>query len=279
MTDDDAPMILEFRLAPRPGGDPAHKVARVRDALMPLPPGIRERARHDDDVVIQASSLAAVSKIVDVLQRARLEVDVGEPVPLGRATLHRTGEAEHRIDGDAAMPGAFAAVRLRVVPLQSGGGIRFESEFEGPPPIDAFNAAVEQAVRRLADFGLDGRHPLIDLRVIFTGGSFHPSRSSREAFAAAATHAMRAACAAGGIRRLVPMMKCIILAPRDDVRAIVADLHAGGGREVRRMLSSHGVRVEADIALSVVRSYADRLAKLTDRRARLEGEPVFGHFA
>lgn len=187
---------------------------------------------------------------------------------------HRLGSADGDGDGDD-----FAIVRLRIVPRRSGEGNLFESEFAGPPEIDALNAAVARGVERASSEGVDGEGRIIDTRVVFTDGAFHPKRSTPVGFEQAAVAAMRAACRTAGLRRLEPLMEVEIMAERDLVLPVVNDLAQRGGRELRRRLTPKGVTIAAELPLGILLAYEDALATLSRGRARLIGEPQLARWA
>ena len=194
-------------------------------------------------------------------------------------TPARLAEAEHRVGSAESGSGDFAVVRLRIVPRRSGEGNLFESEFAGPPEIDALNAAVARGVARVSSEGVDGEGRIIDTRVVFIDGAFHPKRSTPEGFEEAAVAAMRAACRAAGLRRLEPLMEIEIMAERDLVLPVVNDLAQRGGSELRRRLAPKGVVITAELPLSALPTYEEALATLGRGKAKLIGEPQLARWA
>ena len=175
--------------------------------------------------------------------------------------------------------GAFAVVRLRIVPRSSGEGNVFESEFAGPPQIDAFNDAVARGVATACADGVESEGRIIDTRTIFIDGAFHASRSTPAAFERAATAAMRSACAAATMRRLDPLVSVDIQVGRDHVLPVVNDLAANGGSEVRRRLAAAGVVVTVELPMRDFLVYGERLAALTQGTGALIGEPKLTRWA
>lgn len=190
----------------------------------------------------------------------------------------RVAEAEHRLGADGSS-GAFAVVRVRVVPRASGEGNQFESEFAGPPQIDTFNQAVAKGVARLCAAGLDGAGPIIDTRVVFIDGAFHASRSTPAGFEKAAFLALEAACRSASLRRLEPLASVDIQVGRDHVLPVVNDIAASGGSEIRRRLASSGVVVTVELPMRQLLTYGERLATLTNGGGKLVGEPKLTRWA
>ena len=204
---------------------------------------------------------------------ADFPIDVG-PVTIESCwTPGRLAEAEHRIGSADGSTDEFAIVRLRVVPRRPGEGNLFETEFAGPPQIDALNAAVARGVAQVWTEGIEGAGRIVDTRVVFIDGAFHPKRSTLEDFEQAAIFAMHTACRTAGLRRLEPLMEVEILAERDLVLPIVNDLAKRSGKELRRRLAPKGVVIVVELPLRALLTYEADLVALAQGRARALGEP------
>jgi elongation factor G len=214
-----------------------------------------------------------------VRAKATIPIDAGPVTVLPCWTPGRLAEAEHRLGTADGGSGNFAVVRLRVVPRRSGEGNIFESEFAGPPEIDALKAAVARGVARAWAEGAEGEGRMIDTRVVFIDGAFHSSRSTPEGFEQAAVAAMRSACRTSGLRRLEPLMEIEIMSERDHVLTVVNDLATRGGSELRRRLGPKGVVVVAELPMRALLTYEGDLATLTKGRGKLIGEPRLSRWA
>jgi elongation factor G len=218
-------------------------------------------------------------RVAEMTGVASFSVDVGPPTVQPCWTPGRVAEAEHRLGGADGGAGAFAVVRLRIVPRSSGEGNVFETEFAGPPQIDAFNAAVARGVATAWDDGIEGEGSIIDTRTTFIDGAFHSSRSTPAGFERAATAAVRTACASAAMRRLEPLVVVDIQVGRDHVLPVVNDLAANGGSEVRRRLATSGVVVTAELPMRNFLVYGAQLATLTQGAGKLIGEPQLSRWA
>jgi len=218
-------------------------------------------------------------RVAEVTETASFSVDVGTPTVQPCWTPGRVAEAEHRLGSADGSAGAFAVVRLRIVPRSSGEGNVFETEFAGPPQIDAFNTAVARGVATASDEGIEGEGSIIDTRTIFIDGAFHASRSTPPAFERAATAAMRSACASAAMRRLEPLVIVDIQVARNHVLPVVNDLATSGGSEVRRRLAASGVVVTAELPMRNFLVYGTHLATLTQGAGTVIGEPQLSRWA
>jgi translation elongation factor EF-G len=218
-------------------------------------------------------------RVAEVTGTASFPVDVGPPTVQPCWTPGRVGEAEHRLGDADGRAGAFAVVRLRIVPRSSGEGNIFETEFAGPPQIDAFNEAVGRGVATACSEGVGGEGRIIDTRTIFIDGAFHASRSTPAAFERAAAAAMHSACSAAMMRRLEPLVTIDIQIGRDHVLPVVNDIAASGGSEVRRRLAPAGVIVTVELPMRNFLLYGAHLATLTQGAGVLIGEPQLSRWA
>ncbi len=272
------PDIPPFALSQTVAAQHAEDVDALADALRKCGAGDRGFSAKTSHIL--AATPGELAQRVEALRAATsVPFDAGPVEVLTVWTPARVAEAEHRLGSADGGTGAFAVVRLRIVPRRSGEGNLFESEFAGPPEIDAFNAAVARGVARIWANGIDGAGQIVDTRVVFIDGAFHASRSSPAGFEKAAVVAMEAACRAAAMRRLDPLVEIEILAERDHVRPIVDDLTASGGSEIRRQLAAKGVVIVAELPMRAFLVYEARLASLTGRRGKLTGAPRLARFA
>jgi elongation factor G len=246
---------------------------------------LRKCATNDPAFNVATSSIRAGTPKELARRLAVLQVAAAVPIEAGAIevlpcwTPGRVAEAEHRLGSADGGTGPFAVVRLRIVPRRSGEGNQFESEFAGPPEIDAFNAAVERGVASVWAEGINGEGTIVDTRVVFIDGAFHSTRSNPAGFERAAAAAMRTACASAAIRRLEPFVHVEIEVGRDHVRPVVNDLAACGGSEIRRRLAPSGVIIVAELPMRAFLAYEARLAALSDGRGKVLGEPQLARFA
>jgi translation elongation factor EF-G len=256
-------------------GDLAHVLARCRAK----DPDFAFTKRGGDYRIWALTPSDLERRVAEVTAAASFAVEAGPPTVAPAWTPGRVAEAEHRLGSAESGAGAFAVVRLRIVPRRSGEGNIFETEFAGPPQIDAFNEAVARGVAIACDEGVEGEGRIIDTGTVFIDGSFHATRSTPAGFEQAATAAMRAACAAAAMRRLEPLVAIDIQVGRDHVLPVVNDLATSGGSEIRRRLAPSGVIVAIELPMRSFLVYGERLASLTNGAGRLIGEPKLTRWA
>ncbi len=256
-------------------GDLAEVLARCRKR----DPTFVSSARGGEFRVRASTPSELARRVAEVAEAAPFAIETGPACVEPCWTPGRVAEAEHRLGSADGSAGNFAVVRLRIVPTSSGAGNLFETEFAGPPQIDALNEAVARGVAIAWGEGIDGEGRIVDTRTIFIDGAFHSTRSTPAGFEKAATAAMRAACAAAAMRRLEPLVSVDIQMGRDHVLPVVNDLAASGGSEVRRRLAPSGVIVTVELPMRHFLAYGERLATLTQGAGKLIGDPKLTRWA
>lgn len=270
----ERPFIVQCAIAARVAAERSRLAVAARTIAQGVA-GVESRERPAGRIVVRATSVTGLTAFTAELAARGPAFDASPVEPLLRDTPRRTAEAEATVD----RADAFAVVRIRLIPLPRGAGVQFESEFEGPPPIDAFNAAVAGAVQAAAAGGTDGGRPLDDLKAVFAGGAYDPARPAPAAFEEAARSALAEACRVAGLNRLDPMVSLTLRVGRDDVRAVIDDLATVRGHEVKRALTANGIVIDAVVPADASMRYADRLAALTDGRAAITGGFEFTGYA
>jgi hypothetical protein len=254
-------------------------LADILDRCRAKDPDFVSSARGGKFRVWARTPAELVRRVAEVSGAAPFAVAAGPTSIESCWTPRRVAEADYRLGSANPGMGSFAVVRLRIVPLRSGEGNIFESEFAGPPQIDAFNEAVARGVATCCAEGIEGEGRIVDTRTVFIDGAFHPSRSTPAGFERAATAAMHLACVTATMQRLEPLVSIDIQVGRDHVLPVVNDLAATGGGEIRRRLAPSGVVVTVELPMRDFLVYGARVAALTQGTGKLTGEPQLTRWA
>jgi len=109
-------------------------------------------------------------------------------------------------------------------------GFEFVSEI-GPEQIpEKYIPAIEQGARETLDSGYLKGYPVVDVKVILTGGSFDESKSSELAFSVCGSMACKNALHDASISLLEPIMDVELFVPEAFMGDAIADLNARGGK-------------------------------------------------
>ena len=209
-----------------------------------------------------------------LLRDFRIEANVGKPRVSHRQTVRAPGKATQTFQRLIAGVEQTATVTLAVEPGEPGSGIRFENKAPAHEISPAFAAAVEEGVRFAADGGLGIGFPVIDVKATLLGGVTHETDSTETAFQAAGGEGFGAACEAGGIVILEPVMHFEVTTPVEFVGPISSDL-------VRRNALIEGDELRGDlrairgtVALNQMFGYSTTVRSLSQGRASYSMEPA-----
>jgi elongation factor G len=221
------------------------------------------RVEHDaktQQLVLWAMGEAHVALVLDRLQD-RYGVHV-EAVPVRvqlRETFVAPSQGRGRLVKQSGGHGQFAVCEVEVEPLPPGSGIEFVDKVVGGAVPRQYISSVEKGVRARAEKGLMAGYPLIDVRVVLTGGKAHSVDSSDAAFATAGAMALEDAASAG-LRLLEPVDEVEITVDDEYVGAVMTDLSSRRGQVTgTEPLGNGRSRVRADVPATSLARYAIEL--------------------
>ncbi|MDA1193617.1 MAG: elongation factor G [Planctomycetota bacterium] len=209
-----------------------------------------------------------------LLRDFRIEANVGKPRVSHRQTVRGPGRATYTFQRLIAGIEQVATVEIEVRPGEPGSGVTFENRC--PPELvsRAFALSTEEGARFSADGGLGMGFPVIDVQATLVGGRMHETDSTPTAFQAAGGEGFGAACEAGGLVILEPVMRFEVTTPVDFVGPISSDLVRRGalleGDEVRGDLRA----IRGTVALNQMFGYSTAVRSLSQGRASYSMEPA-----
>ena len=206
-----------------------------------------------------------------------VEVITGKPQVAYRETIRRSAEARYMHKKQSGGPGQYAEVRMRVLPLQRGEGLRFENEISGGAIPREFIPSVEQGVRRAASLGVVAAFPMVDLQVTLLDGSFHERDSSTVAFEIAGAAAFKQAVSKAEPILLEPIMAVEVVTPTEHVGDCIGDLNRRRGLIRSQEPRGNASVISADVPLKEMFGYIGRLRALTSGRAQFSMQ--LAHYA
>ncbi len=204
------------------------------------------------------------------VDRLRTEYGVNTQASLPRVayreTVRRRAEASGTYRQQSGGHGHFAVVRLRVEPLERGGGIVFEARASASELDDQFIRAAEAGAREAMGKGIVAGYPVSDVRVTLLGGRAHEIDSNSMDFRIAGSMAVRQAMRQAIPTLLEPMMCADINVDQDHVGIIVADLGRRRGSVSTIHLRADTRNLVGEVPLAEARGYATDLRNMTHGR-------------
>ena len=184
------------------------------------------------------------------------------------------GSFNYRIKKQTSCPGLYAHVMGRLEPCQES--FIFENRVMGGEIPREFIPACERGFREAMGFGPLAGYPVTGVKVILTGGSYHEVDSRALAFRLAARQAFYQGFLRANPVILEPIMFAIVQTPAQFFNQIIRDLlsHRGLIQSVDWAINSTVIR--AEVPLSQVLGYTERLRSLSNGQASFVMESL-GH--
>ena len=194
-----------------------------------------------------------------------------------RETISTTAEARgthiHKTDEE----GIYGDVSLTVEPLERGTGFQFEDETDETQIPRQYIASIEKALESGMGTGPRIGYPMQDVKVVLTGGSYHPTDSSEIAFEASAILAFENAVRKANPLLLEPIMRIHITVPDEHVGKVIGDLNARRAQINESTTQDASINViNAFIPLSETFQYTTQLRSMTQGRGAFTLE--FSHY-
>jgi elongation factor G len=209
--------------------------------------------------------------VVDRLRREfKVEADVGNPKVAYRETAGERAEVENAYERQIEGAVQVARVRLAVVPLERGAGLRFE-DLSGGLSAECV-ASARAGVEAAAGAGPLAGFQVTDLAVQLLGGA----GSAPEAFGIAAGAAFRDALRKAGPVLLQPVMRVEVVTPEEHLGGVIGDLNSRRGQVTGMDQRGNGRVVTALVPLAGMFGYVNGLRSLSQGRAQYSMQ--FDHY-
>ena len=214
--------------------------------------------------------LVITHRIVDDF---KVKAHIGKPQVAYRETITTQAIGEGKFIRQTGGRGQYGHVVLRLEPLsdshqtyRSGGNFEFRNEIKGGDIPFNFIPAVERGIKEAMESGTLAGYPVVNVRAILTGGSYHEVDSSDIAFHIAGSIAFKEAMKKANPHLLEPVMKAEVVSPQEYMGDILADLN--GRRAEINEVKHRGnlVIIVALVPLSEMFGYATILRSLTRGR-------------
>ncbi|MCE6998812.1 elongation factor G-like protein EF-G2 [Saccharothrix sp. S26] len=256
--------LLPVAVVPRSRSD-EDNLARNLAKLVAGDPTLRlERNAETHQLVLWCMGEAHADVVLARLRAGGAEVDT-EPV---RVALRETFAAQAKGHGrhvkQSGGHGQYAVCDIVVDPLPRGSGFEFVDKIVGGAIPNQFIPSVEKGVRAQLERGLQGGHPVVDVRVTLVDGKAHSVDSSDAAFQTAGALALKDAATNGGTCLLEPVDEVTVRLPDEHLGTVLGDLSSRRGRVLGTEADSQGYTIiHAEVPATELLRYAVELRSLT----------------
>ncbi len=287
LCDPDNPIVLEqitfpepvinLKIEPRTKSD-QEKLGMALKRLADEDPTFRVSSDPDSgETIIAGMGELHLEILVDRMKREfGVGADVGRPRVSYKETITVSAEAEGKYIRQSGGRGQYGHVKIKVEPMEKGGGFEFVDKIKGGVIPQEFIPAVKKGIKEATDKGIIAGYPMTDVRVILYDGSFHEVDSSESAFKIAGSMAFQDAAKIAKPVVLEPIMKIQVIVPEAYMGDVSGSISAKRGKigemEDRVMMKV----INANVPLSEMFGYATDLRSMTQGRGSFIME--FSHY-
>ena len=207
--------------------------------------------------------------LVDRMRREfKVEANIGKPQVAYRETIRGSVEQDGKFVRQSGGRGQYGHVKVRIEPLEAGGGYEFVNAIVGGVVPREYIPAVDKGIQEQIKNGVIAGFPVVDVKVTLFDGSYHEVDSNEMAFKIAGSMAFKEGAVKANPVLLEPMMKVEVETPEDYMGDVIGDLNRRRGM-IQGMDDTvgGGKQVKAEVPLSEMFGYATDLRSATQGRA------------
>ena len=260
--------VISVAIEPETKAD-QEKLGMALNKLSIEDPSFKVKVDHEtNQTIISGMGELHLEIIVDRLKREfNVEAKVGATQVAYRETIRGSSEAEQKYIKQTGGKGQYGHVKIRIEPMDTGGGFEFVNEIKGGAIPREFIPAVEKGIQEAMTSGVVAGYEVVDVKVTLYDGSFHDVDSSEMAFKIAGSLAFKDAVKKAGAVVLEPMMKVEVVCPEDFMGTVIGDLSSRRGKVQGTELRGELQGVQCEVPLSEMFGYATDVRSLTEGRA------------
>jgi elongation factor G len=234
------------------------------------------RVRTDEEsgqTIISGMGELHLDIIVDRMKREfKVEANVGKPQVAYRETIRKAVEAEGKFVRQSGGRGQYGHVKIKLEPMEQGGGFEFVNEIVGGVVPKDYIGAVSQGIEEQMQNGVLAGYPLVDCKATLYDGSYHEVDSSEMAFKIAGSLAMKDGAMKADPVLLEPMMKVEVATPEEYMGDVMGDLNRRRGLVQGMDDTPAGKTIRAHVPLAEMFGYATELRSMSQGRANYSME-------
>ena len=207
--------VIAVAVEPKTKSD-QEKMSQALGRLAQEDPSFRVRTDEEaGQTIISGMGELHLDILVDRMRREfKVDANIGKPQVAYRETIRGSVEQEGKFVRQSGGRGQYGHVKLKIEPLEEGGGFEFENKIVGGVVPKEYIPAVERGVEEQLQNGVIAGYPMVDVKVTLFDGSYHEVDSNEMAFKVAGSMAAKEGCAKADAVLLEPMMSVEIETPR-----------------------------------------------------------------
>jgi len=271
--------VISLAVEPKTKSD-QEKMGLALGRLAQEDPSFRVRTDEESgQTIISGMGELHLEILVDRMKREfKVEANIGKPQVAYRETIRGSVEQDGKFVRQSGGRGQYGHVKIRIEPMEEGGGYEFVNSIVGGVVPREYIPAVDKGIQEQLQNGVIAGYPMVDVKVTLFDGSYHEVDSNEMAFKIAGSMAFKEGAAKANAVLLEPMMKVEVETPEDYMGDVIGDLNRRRGL-VQGMDDVFGgsKQIKAEVPLSEMFGYATDLRSATQGRATYSME--FGRYA
>ncbi len=193
-----------------------------------------------------------------------------------RETIRGFADVHGRHKKQTGGHGQFGDCKIKMEPLERGGGFEYVNAIFGGSVPRQFIPAIEKGILEAAERGYLAGYPVVDFKVTLYDGSYHDVDSSEMAFKIAGRKAFKLAMEQAKPTLLEPIMKVEVVAPVDFAGDLMSDMNGRRGRITGMDTKGDKQIIRAQVPMAEMLTYQNDLTSMTQGRASYTME--FDHY-
>ena len=218
-------------------------------------------------IIISGMGELHLDILVERMKREfKVEANIGNPQVAYREKLRKEVEIDQKFIREFNGKGQYGHVVMKLIPTVEE-GLEFVNEIVGGEIPKEFIPAVEKGVSEQMKNGVIGGFPILGLKVVLVGGSFHDVDSSDMSFHIAASQGLRKGAVEADACLLEPVMKVEVVTPESCMGDVMGDLNRRRGVVLGMDDIPSGKVIRAEVPLGEMFGYATDVRSLSQGRA------------
>ena len=198
------------------------------------------------------------------------EVEVGKPAVAYRETITQGSNFDFRWKKQTGGPGQYAHVIGHIEPCEEP--FLFENKVVGGAIPAEFISSCEKGFKDALDTGILKGYPIVGVKVILEGGSYHPVDSNETSFRMASKKGFEEAFLKAKPTLLEPMMLVEVETPTEFMGKIQGSLLSRRGLLLGSNLRDDEMVIKSEVPLAEMFGYATKLRSLSKGMATFSME-------
>jgi elongation factor G len=248
------------------------KLIAALNKLMDEDPTLK--VKYDEETtqtVISGMGELHLEIIMDrLLREFNTRINIGKPRVVHRETIQKRVECEGVFDRELAEKKHFGDVKLILEPMKRAGGVEIMRRVEeGVSFTEEMLLAVEEGIQEGLQSGVVAGYPVIDIRVVVSGGVIREGETTPLGCRIAAAMALKDGLRKADPALLDPIMSVDVITPPEYTGEVIGDINARRG-EIQEISPKGAVsEIKAKVPLKAMFGYS------TDLRSATQGRAVF----